>query len=223
MGPYLATVVAFGGGLLPAGGALTAILVRRAARSLERLRTDDAQSAEAVEARRRLLMLPRYMSRISFALWVLAIPFFLGFLSLLNAPAPRDFSVHIAVFSLLCAVIGATYTEIFPSHVALRLIFAWTTVDARDLGAALNLAVLPRRLRVLQIITAVNLPLSGVIAMAFWPDPMGTGVRVMLSLLLCLGTMGAIGALYSAAEAVHCAEALQRLQARVANLALPGR
>jgi serine/threonine protein kinase len=217
VGPYLTTLGALLAGLLPVGGGLALFLVRRVAQGLERLRAEGAQGADAVESRRHLLGLPRFMSRISGAAWVLLVPFFLGFHALRGEPVPQAFAVHMAAFTLLCAAMGTTYTAIFPLHVALRLILPWTTVDGRDLGAALNLAVVPRRLRTLQIVTAICLPISGIIALAFWPDPFGVSVRVMLGVLLWFGMWVATGALYASAEAIHCAEALERLRERVAK------
>jgi hypothetical protein len=214
---YLAALGFFAAVIFPVAAVAVLYTVRRAARSVERLRDDDATGADAVKARRRLLEVPQTVSAISFAIWVLSMPYFPAVIGMLAEPVPRGVTMHMSLFTLLCAVIGAAYTGIFPLHVALRLLLPWTTLDARDLGAQLGLGTVPRRLRMLQLLSAACLPTSAVIALAFWPDPMGTPVRLMLGVLLWVGTLGAVAAMYSAAEAISCAEAVERLRARIAK------
>jgi serine/threonine protein kinase len=201
----------------PLATAAVAIVVRQAALRVAQLAREGARPTAAIEARRMVLALPTWLAMTSFVSWCVAVPFFPWFIDRAAGPMPSASLLHAGCFVMVCGVIGFCYTNILTLQVALRVILPWATIDGRDLGAELDLAALPPRLRVLQLLSASALPTSAVTALAFWPDPMGPSVRAMLGALLWVGAIGATGAMYAAGEAMLAAQHLDRIRSRVAK------
>jgi serine/threonine protein kinase len=215
---YTRALLAYVSVVFPVGAVALGIQAVRLSRRLDQLDAEGAKGPDAVALRRQLITAPIVAARLSLLGWSLTIAFVPAFMALTGGQVfPLEIRVHNTAFAVLSALIGWAFTSTFVRHATLRLLLPWATVDGRDLEASVDLSAVPMRLRALQLIAGIGLPTAAVVVLAFWPQPMVPLTRALLGALMLVGALGTTLAMHSAAEAIRCAEALERLRARVAR------
>jgi serine/threonine protein kinase len=186
-------------------------------RLVRRIWRGAADEGGAVDARRRILRIPRWVSIASFLGWTVGIGFFPWFIGWRAEPVELATCLHLALSLVLSAIIAFTYAAILMFHVALRVAVPWVTGDGRDLAVLSDVAGLPARLKALQVIASGVPPIAAVLLLAFSPDPLGPSLRALVISLLGVGVLGFTVVTHFAGEATRSAEALERMRARIAR------
>jgi serine/threonine protein kinase len=215
---FLRTMLFYVSIVFPVGGAGFAIRALGLSLRFEQLNAEGAKAFEAVALRQRLIAAPAVAGRIAMLGWALGIPSFPLIMALTGGEdLPIPVRIHHVTFGALAALIAHAFTSIFVRHATLRLLLPWATVDGRDLEASVDLSAVPFRLRAQQLIAVTGLPAAAVVVLAFWPEPLMPLTRALLGALMWIGALGVALAMHSASESIRCAEALERLRARVAR------
>jgi hypothetical protein len=215
---FLRSLLVYGACFIPFGAAGSAIRAVGLSQRLEGLDDEGAKGFKAVALRRRLIAAPTVAARCSLLGWSLCIPLFPLLTTFTGGELlPMPVRIHHIAFGALAALIAHAFTSIFVRHATLRLLLPWATVDGRDLDASVDLSAVPFRVRAQQLVVVTGLPAAAVVVLAFWPEPLVPLTRALLGALMWVGALGVMLAMHSASESVRCAEALERLRARVAR------